>query len=309
MGALLKPDRLMKRSIIHRSLLTLSLALLLGSVAGPTSAEDQAALVRLLRNSEDFRVRVQAAFALGRLADARSEPALENALRDTAPAVRAAAADALGRLHQPTAITALQQALNDPSAAVRQQAGRAIEQLMALDEAQAVTLPVMLSQPAATSHADLDNARYVVMVGSIENRSGYLGSAMATRMRYEVEQNLKRIQGVAAIDNSHGITAELSNELTRRRLPVMRLDGNLTRVRTEARAPAISVRCEVSLLLMEEPERIMRSMMNGAATGTDELRRSDNRQQVHLAEQALAGAVRSALSNASRAFSQALAQN
>jgi HEAT repeat protein len=79
-------------------------------------AQDRSALTRVLLRGDDFRIRVQAAFALGATNDPSVVPSLERALRDTEPAVRAAAATALGRIGAPRALPALEAARNDSSA-------------------------------------------------------------------------------------------------------------------------------------------------------------------------------------------------
>ena len=85
----------------------------------PSSAQDTSVIIRTLRQGADFRVRVQAAFALGNTRDASMRRHLERALREPNPAVRAAAATALGRLGDARARGALRRARRDDSAAVR----------------------------------------------------------------------------------------------------------------------------------------------------------------------------------------------
>src|SRR5687768_4200938 len=90
---------------------------------------DRATLVRTLEGHRDFRLRVQAAFALGNAQDAASVSPLERALHDANPAVRAAAATSLGRIGSPRALPALRRALTDGSAAVRLQVVASIRAL------------------------------------------------------------------------------------------------------------------------------------------------------------------------------------
>ena len=65
-------------------------------------------LMRMLATSTQFRVRAQAALALGAQSGIKDVvPALTSALKDEHPAVRAACAAALERLGDPSAIPAL----------------------------------------------------------------------------------------------------------------------------------------------------------------------------------------------------------
>lgn len=87
------PSRLMR---------ALSVVVLLGTLLWTSSAVAQASdvdrLIYNLANSEDFRVRTQAALALGASKSERATPALCGALADSNTTVRAASAAALGRL-------------------------------------------------------------------------------------------------------------------------------------------------------------------------------------------------------------------
>ena len=92
-----------------------------------------------LAKDPSFKVRVEAALILGRLAQRRSIPALAGALRDPNPGVRAAAADALGVVAEqsgdaagpPGALPrdALLGALRDPEPGVRRAAHAALRRL------------------------------------------------------------------------------------------------------------------------------------------------------------------------------------
>jgi hypothetical protein len=120
-----------------------------------------------------------------------------------------------------------------------------------------------------------------------------------------VLRNLRLVRGVRVFDNPSSLPDDARREIERRRLPKLRLEGNLVSVQRDARAVDVSVRCEVSLMVLDEPDRIMRGMLQGAATGTDARRGPRDAQERRLAEQALAGAVRSAMSNADSAFTRA----
>jgi hypothetical protein len=85
-----------------RALRALSVLLLLGAVLLPVSAWAQSSdlerLIYNLANNEDFRVRTQAALALGASKNERAVTPLCSALADSNTTVRAASAAALGRL-------------------------------------------------------------------------------------------------------------------------------------------------------------------------------------------------------------------
>ncbi len=108
-------------------------AMALAPIVAPMLAHADARtdyLVRLLRTSDAFRVRAQAAISL---ASVPPEPevieALSAALRDDSAAVRAAAASSLERLGDPSVIPALRGVSRDREVAVRDAASRAITAL------------------------------------------------------------------------------------------------------------------------------------------------------------------------------------
>ncbi len=281
------------------------------AAALPSAAQDRATLSRVLREGRDFRVRVQAAFAIGNTRDPMMRPQLERALRDEHPAVRAAAATALGRLGSPRAIPALSRVLSDSAPAVRTQAQRSIDQLRAAAQpaATASVGSVPALQPLATdgsSTRDWSQVRAAVVLGDMRNRSQYrAASSLESRFRAEVQTNLRRLTRVATFDAESQISADARSQLSRRRVPMLRLDGSLTAVQPQRQGTGLSVRCEVSLVLLEEPGRNLRGMLRGAATGLERHARDVRTQEARLAEEALSAAVRSAMSTADVAISRA----
>lgn len=306
-----QPSRIVVAVFVAAALLAVAPAAL------PLAAQDRTQLVRILESDLDFRVRIQAAFALGNTRDAAALDPLVRALADPNPAVRAAAATGLARLGNRRALTALGNHTRDPSAAVRVQAERAIRQISS-GEASAPSAPSSPPPGAIGSAGGLyprfsivpsessvswGAVRYVVFLGSLENRSGYQGPQLTQALRREVSSNLHALRSLAVLDDPEHVSADHAREITRRRLPKLRLDGALSRVNRRAVSRQLSIRCEVSFMLLDEPERVMRGVLNGAATGSDEVGSQD--QERRLAEQALAGAVRSALSGVGGALEQA----
>src|ERR1700712_2738839 len=84
-------------------------------------------LIKLLKGSSQFRVRAQAAIALGVMEKSlAARGALTAALQDVHPAVRAAAATALGRIGDANHVVALRTLSGDPEEPVRNAARASI---------------------------------------------------------------------------------------------------------------------------------------------------------------------------------------
>lgn len=311
-------------------LLLASALALLAAVPVASTAQSHDSLVRVLEGRGDFRVRVQAAFALGSTGDRRHRPALEKALRDQNPAVRAAAATALGRLGDPAATKALRKQRRDSNEAVRIQVARALQQLR---ESGGESETAVASRATATptspgaggvgsgpayppirvlpseQRVNWRRVRYVVALGDMKNHTRFPGDELTSALRGAVAQQMRAIRGVAVFDGD--LTDEALTQARRRNLPQLRLDGNIVKVDRKRQRGSYAVRCEVALMLSNAPGRVIRGEMRGAATGIEEVRgrRGMNREvEWRLASQALEGAVRSAMANASQALRLAAKQ-
>ncbi|MEM6958428.1 MAG: HEAT repeat domain-containing protein [Myxococcota bacterium] len=307
------PRRQQGRLARAARLLALGLVVL---AALPGIAQERNVMLRTLRSGSDFRVRVQAAFALGNTGDASVRPALERALRESNPAVRAAAATALGRLGDRRARRALRRARRDSSASVRMQAQRALERLEENSEAAAPqrgrrvrtgdgVYPAAVTIPRADSIA-WPRVRYVVVMGDVADRSNFRGAEpLLSEFRTELRRQLRLVRGVAVFESSSDVDQAARRQIDRRRIPSLRLDGNLLQVERQRRRRELSVRCAINLVLLTEPGRDLRGMLSGAATGSEAPRANRREQEQRLAGQALGAAIRSAMSSAPRALSAA----
>src|SRR5687768_16337930 len=96
------------------------------ALAAPTNVSE---LALRLKDTSDFRVRVQAALQLGKAADGAALEPLVAALDDPNESVRAAAAAALKQLGDARAIEPLKERRLDRSRAVREQVRNSLESL------------------------------------------------------------------------------------------------------------------------------------------------------------------------------------
>src|SRR5258707_4255234 len=76
-------------------------------------------LIEQLKSASDFRLRTQAALALGASDDPSAATPLCDALDDTSDSVRSAAAAALGKLRNPAGLPCLRDHMTDSNASVR----------------------------------------------------------------------------------------------------------------------------------------------------------------------------------------------
>jgi hypothetical protein len=113
-----------------RCVVAICFALAFALIAHVALAESVDVLVDRLQNASDFRVRVQAALALGTSNDSAAVKPLCDGLDDSNTAVRSAAAAALGRLGMKSGVTCLKNRLaNESNTSVTAQIRRSIGQI------------------------------------------------------------------------------------------------------------------------------------------------------------------------------------
>jgi hypothetical protein len=302
------------RSWSRRVSSTLALALAIAGVSAVSPAltlavaQDEAVLLRMLHDGHDFRVRTQAAFALGRKHDAQYVDSLEDALRDKHPVVRAAAATALGEIGSTAALPALQVAQRDPIESVATQARAAVEAINAAAAARAggnaagMRAKLVVAGSAARVPA---GARYALVLGDMHDQSGFSGDELSKVLATSLARELAHWHGVAMLDVHDSASLETVRQ---RGLPMFRLEGNVTQISRDRMGDQVAVHCELSILLMDEPGRNLRSVLKGAATGLEAPMGPLVAQQQRIARKAVDGAVRSALHNATSVIENAAAR-
>ena len=169
-----------RRATVLAPVLAMVAAVVLGSsiaLAGPSVAE----LSKTLRGAKDFRVRVQAALALGASKDASAVPALCSGLGDRNATVRTAAAAALGRLQVATGVGCLEkQMASEAHGSVKTQITRSLNQIRSV-----------------MSRAPDDSTRWYVAVASTMNKSSWKTSEIDVVVQGAIRQVLLAHAGVA----------------------------------------------------------------------------------------------------------------
>lgn len=292
-------------------------------VTEPCAAQDRNSVVTILRESRNTRLRVQAALTLGRLRHASARPALERALSDDSAAVRAAAATALRRIGSRSSLPALRRAQRDRSSAVRTQVRAALRSIRratrdeeaetpnqgrrgrrpALHATAAGTFPSVSVVPTEPT-VRWSRVRYVVTLGNMDTAEE-TNHDLDAELRQGVLEHLRSVRGTAVYTSASALDARAQREIERRSIPTFRLNARVREVDVSRRGSELSVRCEVTLMLLDDGESI-RGELTGAASGRGRSRRSPRREQERaLTERALDGAVQSALARAPVALAEA----
>ncbi len=229
---------------------------LLSSVALADARTDF--LMRMLSTSTQFRVRAQAALALGSQTGMKEVvTALTSALRDEHPAVRAASAAALERLGDTSAIPALKSAQNDGDGAVRTAVRSALAVLGAAARPRSEPVEPDVETPAPSNGP----STYYVGVGVPGSQVGLSRQALE-KLRANVSSQVSQLSGVRlAPANEDRKAAE--KVIRTQKLVGYYIDSSVTSIETK---PDGSVRAQVSVIVGTYPGRDIRAMLSGAAT-------------------------------------------
>ena len=235
--------------------------------AAPPSIDD---VEQSLAHDPSYKVRVDAAIVLGKLAQPRSLPALVGALKDPHPSVRASAAYALGRYSSPLAREAVTAAQHDPVGIVRQMAHESLRRMAAADES-------ATGEHGASIHrrAVVRPSFEVKAVGDPEHRAG---PALRSHMHDFLVDQLRPFGDVSPMENQ-GTYA---------------VDGVIKSLSLSTVGREVEVSCAVQLVVSKQPSGGVFLMSNGEATvqRARHLWRPENRAGMEL--QALEAAVRGA---------------
>lgn len=241
-----------------------------------------------LTESPDFRVRVQAALRLGRLGGESARSDLEAGLHDAHPAVRAACAVALGTLGEAGAVPALERAMRTETLpGVKSSMKDSIDKLKRGTPAPSAT---STAPPANTDSPTVERAKYVVQVGNIRNATGQR-SDLDGIMRATARAKAHSIKGAIVLDSPDGAIMQRASE---RKIPVLLLDGNLSRLsQSTAAGGAVIISAQVDLSVRRIPQQTLRGMVSGNASASDEAGKGIT----ELQNRAVNGAVESAIAS------------
>jgi hypothetical protein len=245
------------------------------AIAAPPRALAQAPRIEDVEESlsrdPSYKVRVDAAIVLGRLAQPRSVPALIGALRDPHPSVRASAAYALGRFSSPAARDAVNTALRDPAPIVRHMAHEALRHLGGADE----STPRERGEPSIRRRSVPRPSFEVKPVGDPEHRAG---PVLRSHMRDFLVDQLRPFGDVTPPENQ-GTYA---------------VDGVIKSVSVASSGREVEVSCAVQLIVSRQPTGGVFLMTSGEATVQRPRRQWRPEHRAAMELQALEAAVRGA---------------
>jgi hypothetical protein len=241
-------------------------------------------LIRLLKDSTQFRVRAQAAISLGGVESAPEVvDALMASLSDEHPAVRAAAANSLGRLSDSKSLRALHSAENDPEPPVRSAVKAAIAKIESSSR--------QSGSQVAVKTTPTGPPRFYVAVGRPATRAADVGASDLDRALQVLRERVSSIDGVVLAPADEP-PSQVRSVLRARNLRGYYIESSVTSIEQK---PGGGVRAAVSVIVATYPDRAMRAIMQGAATA---MGGGDSKAQ------AMAAALKSALNQLPQAMAR-----
>lgn len=234
-----------------RPFAALVVALLLFAAAA-ASADRTDDLARALMQDPSYKVRVQAALILGKLADRRAVPALIQALHDENETVRGVAATSLGRIADKSSANALMVAASsDSSEFVRSQAKKALELVAGGGGGSLAVAP-----PRA-------GARFYVAIGF--SSGGKAGSEYARLVREALAKELQKVSSVTL--SVSGAGGEPSRSLlASKHLTGFVVDGSIQRLSATPAGGSQTIDCDLKAFVATFPERSIKAMTQEGAS-------------------------------------------
>jgi hypothetical protein len=282
----------MWKKVTRRGIEVVACIALICVTASISPAQDANTAKRDLSSADDFRVRVEAALVLGKAHGPDARGALEKALSDPHPAVRAASAAALRSQGDAAAIPALERHFaSEGSGAVKSQIRTSIDSLRGGGG----------GNGNSANNGNAAGPKYVVQLGAMKNLTNVRGEQLSQVMRSAARQRAASIPG--AVLNEGG-------QMPAGHVPVVVLDGSLLRMSQQSQSNGnVAFSAQVEFSLRKVPEHTLKASLTGAATSIGTATSLNTASRVNaLQDQAVNGAVESAMRNADMGLSAAVAK-
>jgi hypothetical protein len=267
---------------------------LLCASAPVSVAQDLTDLTHDLGSGGDFRLRVGAALSLGKTRSPAAVGPLAKALDDPHPAVRAAAAAALGVLGEKSALAALRARLaHEDSISVKSQIKGSIDKLGGGSS----------GAGGADAASNTAAAKMILSLGQMKNLTGVRGTQLTDVFRGATRTHAAHLPGVELVSDY----ADGRKQAQSRKLPLLVIDGVVNRLAQGANGSRVTVSAHVEYVVRKAPEQALKGSVSGTAQAIDSSRiLQDQTKVTELEDEALAGAVESAMRGAPIVLAEAL---
>jgi len=231
-------------------------------------------LIQILETDPSYKVRLQAAIALGNLKNKRAVPALIHSLSDENFTIRGVSAAALGQIGDKRALPELQQLVKkEKNSFVLAQAERATKVLVGQAE------------------GPPPGARFFLTIGKLSNKANSGGNVLAIFLGEALVKEFAKVPGVATEWGGRNPTA---NELSRRQMKGFILDGAILSLTVKRLGESTELSCNIRVSLATYPGNSMKAFYTGGASTEVSTRSFKPEQEEGLFRDVLEGAAQGA---------------
>ncbi|MCL2723649.1 MAG: hypothetical protein FWD69_04345 [Polyangiaceae bacterium] len=150
------------------------------------------------------------------------------------------------------------------------------------------------SKGAASAPVSIERAKYVIQLGSMHNATGIRTDDLDSVMKQAARAKANAIRGAVVVDAGDSALIKRASE---KRIPVLLVDANLTSLtHATAKDGGITVSAQVDLAIRKIPQHILRGMVSGNASASDDSRIGQDA-LTELQNRVVGGAVESAMSS------------
>lgn len=231
----------------------------------------------------DNRVRIVQLLQLARSHAPNARQELERGLTDPAESIRIASASGFEALGDPQAIPLLERRLSvEPASAVRSRIETSITRLRA---------------------RALDSAKFVVQIGNMTNNTQVRNADLPSVMRSAARTHANHVKGAVVVE---GPSDALFQKAAEKHLPVLVLDGQLSKLNRADATGNVTVSAQVDFVVRKSPSQTLCGTFKGGAAGSDSPKALESQHRLaQLQGEVVSGAVESALRGAENHLAEA----
>src|SRR5262249_52904830 len=109
----------------------------------------------------------------------------------------------------------------------------------------------------------LEGARFVLQLGNMKNATSVRGDQLGSVMRDAAKTRASTVRGALVVDGADPSALQRANE---KNIPVILLDGTITRLSQGASNGSVMVQAQVEFTMRKIPQQTLEGTLSGAAT-------------------------------------------
>lgn len=247
-------------------------------------------LGKMLLESKDFKVRVQAAFSLSKIKNPKILPYLKKALKDKHPAVRSAAATSLGKAGDPAALGILYKLVDkDPNPMVN----AAVKEAILKIETDPAKLGALQKVPEMICQVPHSKVKYLFVIGNLNDKASTKRKDLHKIFKRHLANKLKYINNSMIVTNEN-IPKNILKRVEKGKTYGFVFNASLKQLDSGwDGGSGYVITAKISIVCLKYPTQVLAMTMNSTASST--ITKAGFRKKLipKLQEDAIKGAINS----------------